>query len=104
MIEALGGRGIRMLLYLSPVHPIIRELRVVDDDRTTKEGYQELVRRLKELEQKHPNLVFVDLLQGGEHDLGPELFGDLDHLNEAGATKLTRTLEAIRQRYEGNQS
>ncbi len=101
MIKSLGERDVKMLIYLLPIYPIIRKMFVIDDDGTTKKGYEELVRQLKELEQKYPNLVFVDLLQGGNHDFDPELFGDLYHLNEAGATKLTQALEAIRQRNEG---
>ena len=100
MITALNEKGIRVLLYLSPIHPIIRNSPVVDDDGTTKKGYQELVGRLKELEGQYSNLVFIDLLQGGNHGFGREMFRDLDHLNEAGATKLTRALEEIRQWYQ----
>lgn len=100
MIKLLGKKGVRMLLYLSPVHPVIRKSSHVDDDGTTREGYRDLVRRLKALERQYPNLFFVDLLQGGEHDFGTELFVDLDHLNESGAAKLARMLEAIRRRHE----
>ena len=99
MITALNEKGIRVLLYLSPIHPIIRNSPVVDDDGTTRKGYQELVGRFKELEGQYSNLVFIDLLQGGNHGFGREMFRDLDHLNKAGATKLTRALEEIRQWY-----
>ena len=102
-MTALKEKGIRVLLYLSPIHPIIRESSVVDDDGTTREGYQELVRRLEKLEGQYSNLAFVDLLQGGNHDFGMEMFRDLDHLNETGATKLTQGLEEIRLRQQGSQ-
>ena len=101
MIAALNERDVKMLLYLSPLHPIMRGQPVVDDDGTTQEGYQELVDALKQLEAQFPNFVFLDLLQGGNHDFLPEMFKDLDHLNALGATKLTRKLEEVRQRYEG---
>ena len=52
-------------MYLSPIHPIIRESPVVDDDGTTREGYQELVGRLEKLEGQYSNLVFVDNLTFG---------------------------------------
>jgi len=100
IVQKLDGRGIRLLLYLSPIHPVIRDARVVDDDGTTKEGYRDLVRRLEKLEEKYPNLIFVDLLKEGNHGFSPKLFCDLDHLNKAGAKKLTQMLEEIRQRYE----
>ena len=103
MMTALNEKGIRVLLYLSPIHPIIRESSVVDDDGTTREGYQELVGRLEKLEGQYSNLVFVDLLQGGNHDFGVEMFRGLDHLNETGATKLTQGLEEIRLRQQGSQ-
>jgi len=95
LIQALETKGVRMLIYISPIHPIIRELPVVDDDGTTKEGYQQLVKRLNKLENKYPNLVFVDLLKGGNHEFAPEFFADLDHLNESGATKLTKALNEV---------
>ena len=97
----LGERNVRILIYLSPIHHIIRKTpSVIDDDGTTREGYQDLIQRFRDLERKYPNLVFADIHQGGTHDFGHELFGDLDHLNEAGATKLTKMLEEIRQRHE----
>lgn len=101
MIAALNERDVKMLLYLSPLHPIMRGQPVVDDDGTTQEGYRELVDELKQLAAQFPNFVFVDLLQGGNHDFLPEMFKDLDHLNALGATKLTRKLEEVRQRYDG---
>ena len=101
MIAALNERDVKMLLYLSPLHPIMRGQPVVDDDGTTQEGYRELVDELKQLEAQFSNFVFVDLLQGGNHDFAPEMFKDLDHLNALGATKLTRKIEEVRQRYDG---
>ena len=101
MIAALNKRDVKMLLYLSPLHPIMRGQPVVDDDGTTQKGYRELVDRLKQLEAQFPNFVFVDLLQGGNHDFLPEMFKDLDHLNALGAAQLTQKLEEIRQRYDG---
>ena len=101
MIAALNERDVKMLLYLSPLHPIMRGQPVVDDDGTTQEGYRELVDELKQLAAQFPNFVFVDLLQGGNHDFLPEMFKDLDHLNALGATKLTQKLEEVRQRYDG---
>ena len=103
MIVALNKRDVKMLLYLSPLHPIMRGQPVVDDDGTTQKGYRELVDRLKQLEAEFPNFVFVDLLQGGNHDFLPEMFKDLDHLNALGATKLTQALEEVRQRYNRQQ-
>ena len=96
MIAALNERNVKVLLYLSPLHPIMRDQSVVDDDGTSQKGYRELVNRLKQMEAEFPNLVFVDFLQGGNHDFLPEMFKDLDHLNALGATKLTQTLEEIR--------
>lgn len=100
MIAALKERDVKMLLYLSPLHPIMQGQPVVDDDGTTQKGYRELVDELKQLEGQFPNFVFVDLLQGGNHDFLPEMFKDLDHLNALGATKLTQKLEEVRQRYD----
>ena len=98
MIDALNGRDVKILLYLSPFHPIMQGEPVVDDDGTTQKGYRELIDRLRKMEKQFPNLVFVDLIQGGNHDFAPEMFKDLDHLNARGATKLTQELEKVRQR------
>ena len=100
MIAALGKRDVKVLLYLSPFHPVMRDQPVVDDDGTSQKGYRELVDRLRQLEAEFSNLVFLDLLQGGNHDFVPEMFKDLDHLNALGATKLTQKLEEVRQRHE----
>ena len=100
MIAALNKRDVKMLLYLSPLHPIMRGQPVVDDDGTTQKGYRELVDRLKQLEARFPNFVFVDLMQGGNHDFAPEMFKDLDHLNALGATKLTQALEEVRHYHD----
>ncbi len=100
MIDALNECGVKVLLYLSPLHPVMQGQPVVDDDGTTQKGYRELVGRLKQLEAESLNLVFVDFLQGGNHDFLPEMFKDLDHLNALGAMKLTQALEQVRQRYE----
>lgn len=98
LVKMLKKRNVKMLLYLSPIHPIIRKADYVDDDDTTRKGYEQLVERLEKLEQTHSNLVFADLLKGGNHDFDPDMFGDLDHLNKDGADKLTRMLEDIRKR------
>ena len=99
MIASLKERDIQMLLYLSPLHPIMRGEPVVDDDGTTQKGYRELVNELRKLEKLFPNLVFADIMQGGNHDFTSEMFKDLDHLNARGATKLTQELEKVRQRH-----
>ncbi len=100
MITALNERGVHVLLYLPPFHPIMRDQPVVDDDGTTQKGYRELAKRLKQLETQFPRFVFVDLMQGGKHDFSAEMFKDLDHLNALGAKKLTQRLEEIRQRHK----
>ena len=97
MIDALNERDVKVMLYLSPLHPVMRDQPVVDDDGTTQEGYRELVDQLKQLEAQFPNFVFVDLLQGGNHDFLPEMFKDLDHLNALGAAKLT---QKVRRRFD----
>lgn len=99
IIASLNKRGVQMLLYLPPFHPIMRGKPVVDDDGTTQEGYRELVNELRKLEKQFPNFVFVDFMQGGNHDFAPDMFKDLDHMNALGATKLTQELEKVRQRH-----
>ena len=88
MIIALNEQDVQMLLYLSPFHPIMQGEPVVDDDGTTQEGSRELVDLLRKLQKQFPNFVFVDLIQGGNHDFGHEMFKDLDHLNALGRSKV----------------
>ncbi len=99
MIDVLNERDVQILIYLPPFHPIMRGKDVVDDDGTTLKGYRELVDRLQKLENQFPNLVFIDLNMGGNHDFSPEMFKDLDHMNALGAGRLTQQLEEIRQRH-----
>ena len=99
MISSLNERNLKVLLYFTPLHPIMRGEPFVDDDGTPQEGYRELVDRLNQLQKQLPNFVFVDLLQGGDHDFTPEMFKDLDHMNAQGATKLTQKLEEVRKHH-----
>lgn len=99
MISSLNEHGVKVLICFTPLHPIMQGEPFVDDDGTTQEGYRELVDRLNRLQKTLPNFVFVDLLQGGNHDFTAEMFKDLDHMNASGATKLTWKLEDVRKRH-----
>ncbi len=100
IIHALGRRGVKVMLFTPPIHPVSRETNMVDDDGTSHEAYGDFVKRVKALEQRHPNLFFHDINRGGRHGIKAEGFGDMDHLNAEGAAALTRMVEQLRMRDE----
>jgi len=96
ILETADKRGIRVLSFIPPVHPIIHEFpKVVDEDDTTPEGYRKLVDYLEGLEKEFPNFRFEDINQAGKHFLSGPHFRDFDHLQGLGASKLTATIESL---------
>ncbi|MFP4106727.1 MAG: hypothetical protein ACLFVU_11630 [Phycisphaerae bacterium] len=96
----LHRRGVRLMIFTPPIHPGSALSPAVDDDGTSREGNQLLVRNLNQLAREFANVEFVDINRGGRHELGRESFADGDHCNETGADKLTRQLEQVRVRAE----
>jgi hypothetical protein len=88
-VRALNAKGIKVLLLTTPMHPLVKETKASDADGTSKEGYQMLMERLAKFDNEMPLMWFRDFNQAGNHDFLPEEFYDADHLNRAGAFKLT---------------
>lgn len=92
MIKTLAERKVNLLAFTPPMHPITAGQPCTDDDGSTAEAYDEIVKRMKALDQKYPTFYFIDVNRKGRHNFEHKEFNDLDHLNRRGAKKLTLML------------
>lgn len=86
--KALAARGVKVLLFTTPLHPFTQEAEANDPDGTSHEGFKEVVSHMELLDRETPNLWFQDFHKGAAHDFPPEEFYDVDHLNTKGAARL----------------
>jgi hypothetical protein len=91
-VETLANRGVRVLLFTPPFHPLVSETDNADGDGTGKKDYKKIVARLQDLADSHPGIYFLDINQGGHHEFKHEDFADIDHLFMPGAKILTEKL------------
>jgi len=92
LIQLLARQKIRMLAFTPPIHPLCIGQPCTDDDGTTRQGYDEFVKKMKVLDKKYPNFHFIDVDNKGEHKFEHNDFNNFDHLNKKGAKKLTLML------------
>jgi hypothetical protein len=97
ILRSLDRRGVNVLLFTPPTHPVFGETKVISEDSISREGHREFVRRLKRMEKHLARLFVLDVNKGARHDIPVKYFRDLDHLNSAGRTVLSRRLEAFRR-------
>lgn len=101
-VSALQQKGVRVLLFTPPTHPLAREGRGCDPDGSGREHDQMVMSKLRELDERLPNLWFEDIHRAGHHDFAEEDFSDAGHLDHSGAERLTGKLvalmDAIRER------
>ena len=100
MIQTLAKHNIRMLAFSPPIHPISIGQPCTDDDGTTREAYDEFVKKMNAFDEKYPNFYFLDVNKKGEHNLEHKEFNDFDHLNIQGARKLTLMLNDFMKKVE----
>lgn len=93
-VTALDQKGIRVLLFTPPTHPLGRDGRACDPDGLSPEHDAHVVGKLRSLADKLPNVHFEDLHRAGQHDFPPEDFSDAGHLDQSGAHRLTAKLKA----------
>lgn len=91
-LRMLNDKGVRVLLVLTPMHPLIKDMPAADVDGTTREGMAEMLRRLEGLHAQMPQVWFRDFNQGGNHKFTPDLFYDADHLDRGGARELSKLI------------
>lgn len=91
-VKTLAERNIKVLLFTPPFHPLLTQTALTDIDGTGKRDYKKIIERLHDLSERYPNVYFIDIHQGGQHQLKHENFSDFDHLHTSGAKILTKTL------------
>ncbi|MCC5788208.1 MAG: hypothetical protein JJT75_01125 [Opitutales bacterium] len=93
--ESLAEQDVHFIIFISPmgIHP---SRGAVDTDGTPRPVHAENMERLRKLANRYATVHLYDIHQDGGHDFQREHFHDTDHLNQAGAEKLSRMLEAYR--------
>jgi len=97
ILRDLDGRGVNVLLFTPPTHPIYGPTPVTSEDLISNEGAGETLDRLRDLQKELGHLFVLDINRRARHDYPAELFRDNDHLNAAGREKLSEFLEAKRR-------
>ncbi len=90
VLKKARQEGYRVFAFIPPINPVVTKYpEIVDEDHTTPEGYDRLVKYLERLEEENPHYLFEDISRKGNHFLSPNHFRDTDHLQDMGAMKLT---------------
>ena len=101
MLERTADRGFDILAFKPPISPVVLDYPgIIDEDRTTPEGYDRLVAYLESLEDRFPHFHFIDIDRKARHFLKIEHFHDTDHTNDLGGAMLTSYIEALRPKGE----
>jgi hypothetical protein len=79
-VDALASRGIKVLLFTPPTHPVSQESVAIDADQTSRADHAKLIEKLTALGQSKAKVWFHDFNKGGAHGLLHEDFYDIDHL------------------------
>jgi hypothetical protein len=93
-VASLTEKGVKVLLFIPPVHPLSAYTPAVDPDGTSRADMQKLLAQLTALDAANDKVWFKDINQGGKHDFPHEDFFDIDHLFTPGAEKLTAKIDA----------
>lgn len=91
-VRSISARGIRLLLFTPPYHPLVRRGNTADFNGTGHDDYRKIVSRIRDLADSQPGVSFLDIHRDGDHDFIPGDFANPDHLHSSGAEKLTRQL------------
>jgi hypothetical protein len=94
-VTALDQKGIQVLLFTPPTHPLGRDGKACDPDGLSAEHDALVVGKLRALADQLPNVHFEDIHRAGHHDFLPEDFSDAGHLDQSGAQRLTAQLQAL---------
>lgn len=84
----MAQKGIKVLLFTTPLHPYTKDAEATDPDGTTHEGQQEMVQHMEQFDKETPGVWFRDFNQGGNHPYPVDEFYDVDHINRVGAGRL----------------
>lgn len=102
-VVALQQRGIKVLLFTPPYHPLAMEGRASDPDGSGRDNETFVVTKLRALADRLDHVWFEDVHQKGHHGLKNDDFSDAGHLDLSGAEKLTARLVEIVQRIDDGQ-
>ncbi len=94
IIARLRARGVKLALFIPPMHFSLTETPVADHDGTPREEYRDLVKQLGALPKEFDNVLFLDTNNAGRNDFKDEHWANYDHLTPGGAEVLTRRLSA----------
>jgi hypothetical protein len=94
-VTALDQKGIQVLLFTPPTHPLGRDGKACDPDGLSAEHDALVVGKLRALADLLPNVHFEDIHRAGHHNFPPEDFSDPGHLDQSGATRLTTRLRNL---------
>jgi hypothetical protein len=86
--RAFSDKGVKVLLFTTPMHPLTKETPALDPDGTSHEAFRDMVRRMEEFDKKTPGLWFRDFHKNGAHDFPAGEFYDVDHLDREGTGRL----------------
>jgi len=92
--RAFDKKGIRVLLFTPPTHPLAREGKACDPDGSGPEHDALVVGRIRALDAELPHVWFEDIHHAGHHDFTEDDFSDAGHLDHSGAQRLTQQLVA----------
>ncbi|RBP42589.1 hypothetical protein DES53_106298 [Roseimicrobium gellanilyticum] len=90
--QQLAKKGVKVLLFTTPLHPYTKDAAASDPDGTTHEGFREVVQHMQKLDAETPGLWFQDFHKDGVHDFPPDEFYDVDHLNRKGTARLAEKI------------
>jgi hypothetical protein len=82
------AKGVKVLIFTTPMHPLTKETAAADPDGTSHEGLREMVRHMEEFDKATPGLWFRDFNKGGAHEFPADEFYDSDHLDRSGSGRL----------------
>ncbi|MHC4498791.1 MAG: hypothetical protein ACYS21_06720 [Planctomycetota bacterium] len=93
LIALLERRNIRLLCFVPPMHHCLTQSPAADTDGTPDEDYRKLMSTSKTFEAEFGNYHFLDLHRGGKNSFTDAEYGDFEHLNRTGSSRLSLMID-----------
>jgi predicted Zn-ribbon and HTH transcriptional regulator len=94
-IRHLRARGVKVLLFAIPFHPITRETAAVDEFGTSHKSRDRMAAELARMAENTDGVHFFDAYKWGLDALKHEHYYDHDHLCGAGAERLSKHIAQL---------